>query len=140
MAAIREEGTIAEISSKYGVHASQVNAWKKTVQEGVKGLFGAEKKAAVFVAVGLGDVGALVLGISGQCEDRHGLVVEVVDHPRAAPLAAPFQGPAPLAQPSCTGNQITGQRVMGEVTDQQCALLLGRLDDADGGRLEHDGC
>jgi transposase-like protein len=46
MAAIREEGTIAEISSKYGVHASQVNAWKKTVQEGVKGLFGAQVKAA----------------------------------------------------------------------------------------------
>ena len=38
MAAISEEGTIAEISSKYGVHASQVNAWKKTVQDGVKGL------------------------------------------------------------------------------------------------------
>jgi transposase len=46
MAAIREEGTIAEISSKYGVHASQANAWKKTVLDGVKGLFGAEKKAA----------------------------------------------------------------------------------------------
>jgi transposase len=45
MAAIREEGTIAEISSKYGVHASQVNAWKKTVQEGVKGLFGGGSKA-----------------------------------------------------------------------------------------------
>jgi transposase-like protein len=51
MAAIGEEGTIAEISSKYGVHASQVNAWKKTVQEGVKGLFGAEKKAAMADAV-----------------------------------------------------------------------------------------
>jgi transposase len=50
MAAIREEGTIAEISSKYGVHASQVNAWKKTVQDGVKGLFGGEKKAAADAA------------------------------------------------------------------------------------------
>jgi transposase-like protein len=59
MAAIREEGTIAEISSKYGVHASQVNAWKKTVQEGVKGLFGAEKKAAVADAADSAQVSAL---------------------------------------------------------------------------------
>ncbi|MDE8347278.1 MAG: IS3 family transposase, partial [Acidocella sp.] len=27
MSAIREEGTIAELSSKYGVHASQIHAW-----------------------------------------------------------------------------------------------------------------
>jgi transposase len=55
MAAIREEGTIAEISSKYGVHASQVNAWKKTVQEGVKGLFGAQVKAAAAAAADAAD-------------------------------------------------------------------------------------
>jgi transposase len=59
MAAIREEGTIAEISSKYGVHASQVNAWKKTVQEGVKGLFGGEKKAAAADAADGAQVSAL---------------------------------------------------------------------------------
>lgn len=46
MAAIREEGTIAELSSKYGVHASQINAWKKAVQDGVAGLFEGDKKAA----------------------------------------------------------------------------------------------
>ena len=44
MAAIREEGSIAEISSKYGVHASQVHAWKKTVQEGVKGCLGLRRR------------------------------------------------------------------------------------------------
>lgn len=59
MAAIREEGTIAEISSKYGVHASQVNAWKKTVQEGVKGLFGVEKKASGADAADSAQVSAL---------------------------------------------------------------------------------
>ena len=59
MAAIREEGTIAEISSKYGVHASQVNAWKKTVQEGVKGLFGVEKKATAADAADSAQVSAL---------------------------------------------------------------------------------
>ena len=35
LAAIREDGTVAELSGKYGVHASQVHAWKKVVQDGV---------------------------------------------------------------------------------------------------------
>jgi transposase len=46
MAAIREDGTVAELSSKYGVHASQVHAWKKSVQESVSALFDGDKKAA----------------------------------------------------------------------------------------------
>ena len=46
MAAIREEGTMAELSSRYGVHASQIHAWKKAVQDGVAALFDGDKKAA----------------------------------------------------------------------------------------------
>ncbi len=46
MAAIREEGTIAELSSKYSVAASQIHAWKKAVQDGVTALFEGDKKAA----------------------------------------------------------------------------------------------
>lgn len=45
MAAIREEGTIADLSSKYGVHASQIHAWKKTLQDGAAAMFEGEKKA-----------------------------------------------------------------------------------------------
>ena len=29
LAAIREDGMIAELSSKYGVHATQIHRWKK---------------------------------------------------------------------------------------------------------------
>ncbi len=41
------------------MHASQVNAWKKTVQEGVKGLFGAPVKAAAADAADSAQVSAL---------------------------------------------------------------------------------
>ena len=44
LAAVREDGTVAELSSRYGVHASQIHAWKKTVLDGVGSLF-AEGKA-----------------------------------------------------------------------------------------------
>ncbi len=38
-AAVREDSTVAELSSRYGVHASQIHAWKKTVTDGADLLF-----------------------------------------------------------------------------------------------------
>ncbi len=38
-AAIREEGTVAELSGRYGVHASLIHAWKKTALDGTASLF-----------------------------------------------------------------------------------------------------
>lgn len=52
MAAIREEGTVAELAGKYGVHSSQIHAWKKAVLDGVTGLFEAGGKAARAEAAG----------------------------------------------------------------------------------------
>ena len=39
LAAVREEGTVAELSSRYGVHASQIHAWKEAALDGIGSLF-----------------------------------------------------------------------------------------------------
>lgn len=39
LAAIKGELTIAEISSKFEVHSTQINRWKKQVLEGLRGIF-----------------------------------------------------------------------------------------------------
>lgn len=45
LAALREEGTVTELASKYGIHANQISRWKKAAQEGMTGLFEGHKKA-----------------------------------------------------------------------------------------------
>ena len=41
---LREEMTISQISSKYGVHQSVLNKWKNTAVEGLPGLFADPRK------------------------------------------------------------------------------------------------
>jgi transposase len=39
LAAIREEATIAELSSRYEVHKTQIGVWRKRAQEGLIDIF-----------------------------------------------------------------------------------------------------
>jgi len=41
---LREELTISQISSKYGVHQTVLNKWRKTALEGFPGLFADPRK------------------------------------------------------------------------------------------------
>lgn len=39
IAALREQETVAQLSSRYAVHSSQINQWKRIVLEGAEELF-----------------------------------------------------------------------------------------------------
>lgn len=54
LAAVREDSAVAELSSRYGVHAGQIHAWKKTVIDGVDSLF-AKGKAGPSVGIAADD-------------------------------------------------------------------------------------
>lgn len=41
----KQPPTEAELAGKYGVHTSQIHAWKKAAQEGMEALFEGDKKA-----------------------------------------------------------------------------------------------
>ena len=45
LAAIREDDTIAELSSKFGVHACMINRWKKEALSGLELTFSRKEKA-----------------------------------------------------------------------------------------------
>ena len=87
LAALREEGTVAERASQCGVHPSLSHAWKKTVQDGVAGLFEGEKKSARTDVTQAADIAKLHAKM-GQltmerdfCRERSG--------PSARPSASP---------------------------------------------------
>jgi transposase len=44
LSALREEGTIAEISSRFGVHPAQVSAWKKEAMSGLSEVFSKKRE------------------------------------------------------------------------------------------------
>jgi len=43
LAAIREDATIAELSSKFGIHASLIQRWKKEALAGMKDIFSSKQ-------------------------------------------------------------------------------------------------
>ncbi len=60
LAAVREEGTVAELSSRFGVHASQIHAWKKTLLDGTAAFVYAEQGCGQWRSGGRGSDGAVI--------------------------------------------------------------------------------
>ena len=40
IAALREQETVAQLSSRYAVHSTQIHLWKRHLLDGAEGLFG----------------------------------------------------------------------------------------------------
>ena len=40
IAALREQETVAQLSSRFAVHSTQIHLWKRQVLDGAEGLFG----------------------------------------------------------------------------------------------------
>ena len=39
LSGIREECTVSELSSQYGIHPTQINKWRRQVLSGIKNIF-----------------------------------------------------------------------------------------------------
>jgi transposase-like protein len=72
LAALREEGTAAELSSRYEVHVSQIQGWKKIVLEGLSSLFSSNQSGAKAASgsVGAPDVTQLLAKIGELTMER----------------------------------------------------------------------
>ena len=44
LSALREEGTVAEIAARFGVHPSQVQLWKKEALSGLSNVFSGKRE------------------------------------------------------------------------------------------------
>jgi hypothetical protein len=68
-------------------------------------------------------IGLLVLRVNRHQKNRNFLVVEIIDHPCAAALAATTASDAQLAQAAGARNQIAAGRIIGDQIDHR--VLLG---------------
>ncbi|CAK0742267.1 hypothetical protein WCLP8_1300004 [uncultured Gammaproteobacteria bacterium] len=77
LAAIKEDVTVAELSSRFGVHASQIHAWKRLALEGLAGIFDGGKSAPDSAGEGK------VAGLSRRIWPTVGLDSAKLTRPRA---------------------------------------------------------
>lgn len=63
--AIRGEATVAQLTAKYGIHQTMINAWKKQAVEGMAGVFSGKSEA-------------LEAARDGEVEKLHAMIGQLV--------------------------------------------------------------
>ena len=76
LAAIRGDGTMAELASRYDIHPNMITKWKRQAGEGLVGIFSGQARELTGAKRGVGTLISRVTGESSAVIDGSSAVTE----------------------------------------------------------------